>query len=79
MNSLPYAVLAKFAGQSVTETQETANLQILSLQESLFSSGAFWRRLAGQGETQPSFAGQKTLADPELMLRFQRLSVYLRK
>jgi hypothetical protein len=43
-------VLAKFTGQSVPEVQETANLQVLSLQKSLFSSAAFWQRLAGQGE-----------------------------
>jgi hypothetical protein len=30
--------MAKFIGQSVPEIQETANLQILSLQKSLFSS-----------------------------------------
>jgi len=44
--------LPKFTGQSVPEVQETANLQALSLQKSLFSSGAFWQRLAGQGDTQ---------------------------
>jgi hypothetical protein len=44
--------LAKFTGQSVPEIQETANLQILSLQKRLFPSGAFWQRLAGQGEGQ---------------------------
>jgi hypothetical protein len=44
--------LAKFTGQSVPEVQETANPQVLSLQKSLFSSAAFWQRLAGQGEGQ---------------------------
>jgi arginine deiminase len=44
--------LAKFTGQSVPEVQETANLQILSLQKSLFSSAAFWQRLAGQDHQQ---------------------------
>jgi hypothetical protein len=36
--------------RAVLEIQETANLQILSFQKSLFSSGAFLQRLAGQGD-----------------------------